>query len=196
MFDNILKFCEDNWYTLLTSIPSDWDRYGNGIPSVTTILSLIYDKWFEYVKYNYKEELAEACVRWKKIHKDSEDFFDGNWTEIHKQIMKFHSLYDIEIIQQEENITKDIQWTIDLVCHIWHFIDTNMNIDYKSSKKKSKKYFLQCWWYEYLNWLRWWVLYLWKKDFDFQICPSWYKELFIELKDYFLMLLKNDNVNL
>ena len=195
MHNNIKQWCLENWYTLLDSIPNDWDRYWDWIPSVTTILSLIYDKWFEYVKRNHVEALKKACIRWKKVHWDAEDFFDWNSPTIHKQIMKFHSLYNIEIKWQEINCRSDIQWTIDLVCFVWE-LNVDMNIDYKSSKKKSKKYFLQCGWYEYLNWLRWAVLYLWDKDFDLQVCPLWYKELFIELKDYFLTLLKNDNLSI
>lgn len=197
MFDKIKKFAEDNWYELLDYIPDNWDRYWDGIPSVTTILSLLKDKWLEYIKRNYPNQLKDACVRWTKIHWDAEDYFNWDSKEIHSQIMKFHILYDVQIINQETKIIKTVdwctfQWTIDLTCSMNWAIK---NIDYKSSKKKSKKYFIQCWWYKILNWYDWWVLYLWEKSFELELVPEWYDEIFLDLLRYFYYLLDNTNDN-
>jgi len=186
------QWCEDNGYSLLDTLPSNWDRYQDWLPSVTTILKLIQDPWFEYVKRNHAGALETARIRWTITHKESEDFFNWESDTVHKQIMKFHTLYDVTIIGQEVNFKKDIQWTIDLMAHIGSIIDTDMNIDYKP-KTKSKKYFIQWWWYEYLNWLKSGILYLDKNDYKFEVVTTWYLELFIELKDYFLTLLNNDN---
>lgn len=63
MFDNIKSWAIQNKYELLTEIPENWDRYSDGIPSVTTILSLLRDPGFEYVKRMYPTELKAACER-------------------------------------------------------------------------------------------------------------------------------------
>lgn len=186
MFDKIKKWSEENWFDLKDSIPSDWDRYWDWIPSVTTALKLIKDPWFEYVKRNYPKELEQACDKWKIVHTQAEDYFDGTSTLIHKQIMKFHILYDVQILDKEKRYEKDwMQWTVDLVCMINGQIK---NIDYKSSSNKSKKYLLQMWWYKYLNWYDWWILYLSPKWFNFVEVENEYLDLFIELKNYFTSL--------
>lgn len=46
------------------------------MPSVTTILSLLYDKGFEFVKRNHAEAVAQACIRGTDIHDKAETFFD------------------------------------------------------------------------------------------------------------------------
>lgn len=76
MFDNIKQWAKDNKYELLTQIPEGWDRYKDGTPSVTTILSLLRDPGFEYVKRNHAEALQTACERGTRIHGEAEDFFD------------------------------------------------------------------------------------------------------------------------
>lgn len=104
MYDNIKKWAHDNGYELMTELPRNWDRYGDGVPSVTTILSLLVEPGFEYVKKNYAKEVQAACDRGTKVHGDAEAFFDGNSSVIHNQIMKFHILHDVEILEKERNV--------------------------------------------------------------------------------------------
>jgi len=191
MFENIKQWAIDNKYELLDYIPGNWDRYWDGVPSVTTILSLLRDPWFEYVKKLYPDQLKVACDRGTRIHWEAEDFFDAWEPVIHSQIMKFHILHDVVIIGKENNYRRYwIQWTIDLECY-YNGVHWLINVDYKSSAKKSKKYFLQMWGYKYLNGVDWGILYLSPKKFELVICPDEYEELFIELKNYFFTLLRS-----
>lgn len=187
---NLQEFCTKNWYILLDTIPENWNRYSNWIPSVTTILSLLYDKGFEFVKKNYADAVKQAATRWTMIHSEAESFFD-NWWKINHQILKFHTLYHVDILGKEERIIKDVQGTIDLIGNIqlsWsEFIK---NVDYKSSKKRSEKYRLQMGGYKYLNGYDGVILYLDDKKFFLDVFDtSEYLPVFIELKDYFLTLL-------
>lgn len=186
---NLQEFCTKNWYTLLDYIPLNWNRYGDWIPSVTTILSLLYDKGFEFVKRNHAEAVAQACIRGTDIHDKAESFFDNGW-EINHQILKFHVLYNIHIVWKEVKVVKDIQGTIDLIALMLDD-DVPKNFDYKSSKNKSAKYRLQLAGYKYLNGLDGALLYLDKKKFILdQFDTDEYLPAFIELKDYFLTLLQ------
>lgn len=184
---NLKQFCDHYWYKLRDEIPSWWDRYRNWIPSVTTILSLIVDPGFEWIKKNNNEQLQNAIIRWKKTHADAESFFNGDIATLHKQILKFHIINSVEIISQEELYEKDISWTIDLVASLMlNWVRVEMNIDYKSSLYLNPKYKLQLAWYRYLNWLDWWLLYLGDKKyiFDYDIWEQEYL-IFLELKNLF-----------
>jgi len=187
---NLQEFCIKNWYTLLDYIPEGWNRYWDGIPSVTTVLSLLYDRGFEFVKRNYADAVKQAATRGTAIHSEAESFFD-NWGKINHQILKFHTLYNVDILSKEEKIIKDVQWTIDLTGILqisWH--EFLKNVDYKSSKKRSEKYRLQMGWYKYLNGNDGVILYLDDKKFFLDIFDtSEYLPVFVELKDYFLTLL-------
>ena len=185
------EFCQKNWYTLLDYIPSWWDRYWDWIPSVTTILSLLYDRWFEYVKRNHADAVKDAADRWTDIHSKADKFFD-EWWEINHQILKFHTLHRVVVHHKELKIIKDVQWTIDLVWDVesYDWVRT-MNVDYKSSKNKSEKYKVQLGGYQYLNWLPGGLLYLDKKKFIFdRVDTEVYMPIFVELKNYFLTLLR------
>jgi len=138
---NLKQFCDHYWYKLRDEIPSWWDRYRNWIPSVTTVLSLIVDPGFEWIKKNNNEQLQNAIIRWKKTHADAESFFNGDIATLHKQILKFHIINSVEIISQEELYEKDISWTIDLVASLMlNWVRVEMNIDYKSSLYLNPKY--------------------------------------------------------
>lgn len=191
MFDLIKQFASENKMNLLDSVPLDWDRYQDWIASVTAILKLLQEPWFEYVKRNYANEVAIACQRWTDIHQWAEDFFDGVSDSIHKQIMKFHVLYDFKIESQEQRIFKDVSWWIDVTWTSpllsWGAL---VNIDYKTNIKQNIKYKIQMWWYNYLNWNPWYILYMSDKKFDLvEVDMNIYLPLFIELKEYFFYLL-------
>lgn len=184
---NLKQFCDQHWYKLRDEIPSWWDRYRNWIPSVTAVLALIVDPWFEWIKKNSNEQLQVAITRWKKTHADAESFFNGDIATLHKQILKFHIINSVQIIGQEIRYEKDISWTIDLVASLMlNWVRVDMNIDYKSSLYLNPKYKLQLAGYKYLNWLDWWLLYLWDKKyiFDYDITDREYL-IFLELKDLF-----------
>lgn len=187
---NLKEFCEKNWYELATTIPENWDRYQDKTPSVTTILSLLIDRWFEYVKKNYKDALEQAVKKWTKMHNDAETFFN-TWWEINKHILKFHILYDVEIIWQEQNYKTDYQWTIDLIADVTYKEKRiRLNVDYKSSLNRSEKYRLQLAWYKCLNGNDWALLYIGKDKYIFDVFNTEeYVPAFLELKDYFFKLL-------
>lgn len=190
MFQLLKTFCKDNWFNLLDSIPGDWDRYQDWIPSVTALLKLIQEPGFEYVKRNYADEVAIACQRWTDIHQWAEDFFDWISPTIHKQIMKFHVLYDFKIESQEQRIFKDISggiditWTSPLLS--WGVL---VNIDYKTNIKQNIKYVLQMCGYYYLNWYPGYILYMSDKKFELvEADIEKYMPIFLELKQYFFYL--------
>lgn len=187
---NLKQWCEDNWYYLKTEIDFAYRRHWDWVPTVTELLKLIWDPWFEFVMNRYEDKVKEAANIWTQVHSDAEQFFNAkSWvTTMNKNFMMFHSLYDVEVLKQEETIYKDwIRWSIDLIWHIrmqWIY-----NIDYKNTAKHSLKYCLQLWWYEYLNWNPWVLVYgKWKLRVEF--VPDYYLDLFIELKDYFFTLLE------
>lgn len=191
MYENLKHWAKQNWYILKDKIDWDWDRYKDGVPSVTTILWLLQEPSFEYVKRTYPTEVQEACDRGTKIHWDAEAFFDGDSELIHKQIMKFHVLYNVKIIGTEVNVRTDLfQWNIDLVCRLSTIYESKIcNVDYKSSMNESKKYFLQLMGYKEGNGNDWAILYLNDKKFKLIFVPPEYMELWIELRDYFFTLL-------
>lgn len=180
---NLNKFCDDNWYKLMDEIPYNWNRYQDGIPSVTTILSLIIDPKFEWVKRNHTQAVINAANRGKETHADAESFYRWLGKTLHPQILKFHVLHWVEVISTEQRYQKDISWTIDL---IWVIDGITYNIDYKNTMHQSMKYKLQLWWYRYLNDNRWALLYLSDKKYilDTNITDM-HLDLFLELKDLF-----------
>ena len=191
MFDLLKQFASENKMNLLDRLPESWDRYGDWIGSVTALLKLFQEPWFEYVKRNYADEVAIACKRGTDIHQWAEDFFSWESDEIHKQILKFHVLYDFKIAAQEQRIFKDISWWIDvigsspLLCN-----GVLVNVDYKTNIKQNVKYKIQMWWYNYLNWNPGFILYMSDKKFDLvEVDMNIYLPLFLELKEYFFYLL-------
>lgn len=181
------EFCIKHNFRLATELPSNWDRYWNWIPSVTTILSLLIDDKFNYVLRKNSSTIKASVADWLKNHSDAELFFKPNsWiTECNLNVIKFHSYYSVKIIWTEVNYLKDISWTIDLVCEInWKLY----NVDYKHAKFKSVKYYLQLMWYKYLNWNDWMLVYI-KDRLEVIEVDNEYYDIFIQLKDYFLKLL-------
>ena len=75
---NLQEFIKKNWYYLKTEIDWDWDRYKNWTPSVTTLLWLIWDDWFDYVKRHHADKLQEAANNWTIVHDEAEHFFKKN----------------------------------------------------------------------------------------------------------------------
>lgn len=198
---NLQEFLIKNNFKLKDTIDWDWDRYGTGIPSVTTVLWLIIDPTFEYIKNTYPEQMQQAADKWTMVHNQAEVFFQrdpsllvpaGEWMpiELNDQIMKFHVLYDVEVIATEQMIMKDVSWKIDLIWHIWYY-RKDMNVDYKNSVNKSEKYKVQCGGYKYLNGLDWILVYAWKWKLKVVLVEDFYTDIFIELKDLFLKLLND-----
>lgn len=192
MFDLLKQFASENKLNLLDSIPRDWDRYWDGIWSVTALLKLLQEPGFEYVKRNYADEVALACKRWTDIHQWAEDFFSWMSEDIHKQILKFHVLYDFKIAAQEQRIFKDISWWIDVIGSSpllsWGVL---VNVDYKTNIKQNIKYKIQMWGYKYLNGNPGYILYMNDKKFELvEVEMDIYLPLFLELKEYFFYLLK------
>jgi len=194
---NLKDFCLQHNFTLKDKIDFEWDRYWDGIPSVTTILKLIEDPWFEYVKRAYPQEVEKACDNGKIVHKDAEDFFKRNWSsyEVSPQIMKFHVLYDITPIHFEERFIKDgIQGSIDIIWNVGR-LNKDMNIDYKNTQMHSVKYFVQLMWYKYLNGLDWLLVYAGKWKLKVIEVPNEYFQVFVELRELFFKLKDFDNNN-
>jgi hypothetical protein len=191
---NLQEFIEKNWYYLKTKIDWDWDaRYWDWIPSVTTLLWLIWDEWFDYVKNHHADKLDISAKNWTAVHNEAENFFKKNsWViNVNKNILKFHSIYVDEIISTEKKYFKWwIQWTVDLVAEInYHKYNWIYCNDYKFAKVKSEKYKLQLWLYEYLTWYPWLIIYA-KNKLEVVWVENFYMDIWLELKDYFFKLLK------
>lgn len=186
------KWCENNWYYLKDKIDFEWWRHWDWIVTVTELLKLIWDPWFDFVINKYKDKIIDSAKMWTKAHFDAEQFFNpkSGITKINNNFMIFHTLYNIEIIDKEKTLYKDnIRWTIDLIWKTNYYWTTQIfNIDYKNSMKHSNKYLMQLAWYKYLNWNNWILVYgKWKLKV---INYNWeLDELFIELKNYFFDLL-------
>jgi len=208
---NLKEFCEKNWYYLKTSIDWDWNaRYGDWIPSVTTILKLIWDKWFEFVLDRYKDEVEIAANKWTLVHNNAESYFKGDLRndidfndkdkahlKLNPFISKFHSLFVKEIKNQETRYVKHwVSGTIDLEAIInyrWKIED--LNSDYKNAKMKSEKYKVQLGWYKTLNGKNWLIVYVWNNKLELVYVDPIYEKIFIELREYFFKLLKEKNDN-
>ena len=188
---DLKEFCEKNWYYLKDRIPENWDRRKDWIPSVTTILSLIWDDSFEYVKRFHWTKLKEAATEWTRVHDEADNFFKNNsWTvEVNKNILKFHSLYVTKIINSEERYERNwVSWRIDLEAEIdYHKYSWDYNADYKNCKMKSEKYKVQLWGYQFLNWRPWLIVYV-KNKLEVVEVPPYYQSIFEELVDYFFKL--------
>lgn len=198
---NLHDFCRINWYILKTKIDWNWDRYNDWHPSVTTILKLIEDPWFNFVMERYKDQVEQSAARWTIVHDAAENFFNWNLVltdstediiKLNPNVSKFHSLFVKEILWMETRYEKDwVSGRIDLEALVnirWN--EYIANIDYKNAKVKSEKYKVQCGWYEWLNWKPWVLAYVnWKLELV-QV-ESFYKDIFVELKDYFFYLLNN-----
>lgn len=198
---NLKEFINKNWYILKDRIDFVWDRYWDNTPSVTTILKLIEDPWFNFVMERYKDQVEESAAKWTIVHDAAENFYRWNFIftdneedaiKLNPNVSKFHSLFVKEILWMETRYEKDwVSWRIDLEALVdirWY--EYIANIDYKNAKVKSEKYKVQCGWYEWLNWNPWVLAYVnWKLELV-QV-ESFYKDIFVELKDYFFYLLNN-----
>lgn len=184
---DLKEFAESNGYEIKDSIDWEWDRYGDWLVSVTTILNLLRDPWFEFVKRNNPEALDKACARWKEIHSWAESFFNWDVASIDKRILKWHVLYEVETLRQEMTYEKQwVRWTIDLE---WLVNWTLRNVDYKSSNNQSIKYHLQLAGYYWLNGNPWSLVYLSKDSFEYvEVDVEKYLPVFLELKELFFTL--------
>ena len=181
------EWLDNNWLKLKDKIDWEWDRYWDWQVSVTTILQIIEDPWFEYVKRNHAEAVEAACERWKAIHSWAEDFFSAKAMAVDKRILKFHVLHDVRVTWMEKTYFKEwVRWSVDLEAYVdW----LEKNVDYKSSAKKNPKYHLQITWYYWLNWKGWGILYLWKSYEYVEVDVVELLPVFLELKEYFFCLL-------
>ena len=197
------KWIEDNWYYLKDKIDFEIDRYKDWHISVTTILKIIWDKWFDYVLTNHKEAVDKAAELWTQEHYKAEKFFekDSEIKEMNPNFTKFLILKNIEVIDREKKETKEykwfkFRWSIDC---IWSCMIDNpftapsyydINIDYKNTNKHSPKYVLQLEWYRWFNWYDW-ILAYWKWKLKCVECKWELQDVWIELVDYFISLLEN-----
>lgn len=195
---NLIEFCKKHNYYLKDYIPKDWDRYWDWVPSVTTVLSLIWDDWFDYVKKFYADELQQAADKWTAVHEEAEHYFKKNsWVlKVNKNILKFHSLYVDNIISTEKRYQKWwVSWTVDLIAEIdYHKYEWIYNADYKNSNLKSYKYKIQLWGYKYLTGYPWLIIYA-KTKLEVVEVEDFYTDLFCELKDLFFKIKKRDDDN-
>jgi hypothetical protein len=199
---DLKQWCDNNWYYLKDKIDFTYWRYWDWYVSVTEILKLIWDPWFEYVmKYN-EDKVKEAAIKWTEVHKQAEDFFTPkSWViDVNQNFMKFHTLYDVTILKQEETYYRDsVRWTIDCVGKVMYENPYTIpsyyitNIDYKNSAKHSPKYLLQLAWYKWLNW-NVWILVYWKWKLKVIEYTSELDNIWIELVDLFFKL-KNNETN-
>lgn len=191
---NLETFCNVYWYTLKSEIDYNWDRYNNWIPSVTSILKLLDDESFNNFATNFSWLLNSSAKEWTRVHKEAEDFFTKwSWIKnINKNFIKFHTLFNVRIIDKEKTIIKDwlypYSWTIDLIWDIsYNNIKWVYNIDYKNSCYHSTKYELQLMWYKYLNWNNW-ILVYGKWELKTILANDELEEVWIQLLEYFYKL--------
>lgn len=192
---NLNKWCEANWYYLKDKIDFTYLRYWDWFVSVTEILKLIWDPWFEYVMKHNEDKVKEAASKWTEVHKQAEDFFTPkSWViDVNQNFMKFHTLYDVTILKQEETYYKyGVRWSIDCIGKVnYDWLTQILNIDYKNSQKHSPKYWLQLAWYKWLNWNNWVLVYgKWKLKvihYNWELDNIW-----IELVDLFFKLKNNE----
>lgn len=188
----LIEWCDQNWYALSNGLPDWWDRYNDWIPSVTAVLWLIIDKQFEIVKLMHAEAVAQACINWTKQHKDLEDLMNGNtkMSSVGARVYEYLIYKSYKVISTETRLVKKInwlllQWTIDLIIEDSSLV--RKNFDYKNSKIISKKYLLQMWWYNLLNWNKWIVFPLKGKNKVYHSNQE-HKDLFFMLLEYFYKL--------
>ena len=204
---NLKEWCETNRFYLKDKIDFEVDRYWDWNISITTILKLIWDPWFDFVMDNYWEQVKKAASKWTEVHKEAEDFFvKWSWVKtMNLNFTKFHTLYNVKVISNETTYMKlyndfIIRWSVDCT---WECMYDNpftspsyfiRNIDYKNSDKHSPKYLMQLAWYKWLNWNNW-VLVYWKGklkvvEYNWELDSIWE-----ELVDYFLTLYRmNENL--
>lgn len=125
-------------------------RYGDGKISVTEALWFIGDRWLDFIKNNYADQLQVACERWTRVHQELEDYWrDAKlWnSNRYKLFRKFLLVKGIDILEAEKTYYRgNIRWTIDaIVTIIW-------TLDYKSSLCISEKYKVQIAAYCWLSW--------------------------------------------
>lgn len=192
---DLKQWCNDNWYYLKDKIDFTYWRYWDWFVSVTEILKLIWDPWFEYVmKYN-EDKVKKAASKWTEVHKQAEDFFTPkSWViDVNQNFMKFHTLYNVTILKQEETYYRDgVRWSIDCIGKVnYDWLTQILNIDYKNSEKHSLKYLLQLAWYKWLNWNNWVLVYgKWKLKvihYNGELDSIW-----LELVDLFFKLKNNE----
>lgn len=186
---NLKQFCEIHWYTLKDRIDFKWWRHWDWIPTVTEILQLLYDPWFEYVKRAHPITLNKAAEEWTRIHKQAEDYFNWDSNDVKNLILQFHLFNDVKTLHQEKTFYKwwlhNFRWTVD---KIWEIESIIYNMDYKNSDHQSPKHKVQMWWYKDLDTYNWILVYVWTK-LEVVYVESFYQDIFIELKDYFFTLL-------
>jgi len=191
-WDNIKllkEFCERYGYELSDQLKY-W-RYWDDMITVTELLSLIIDPWFEFVKTNLPDKLKKACDRWTRVHKMFETWIVPDDNILHaynKQYKQWLLLHDISISDKEKTYYKDnIRWTIDAV------LEDGTIVDYKSSMFSNIKYNIQIWWYAYISGLsKWSILYINNKEYDYVDIEDieYYKNLFKWLIEYSEWILK------
>ena len=192
---DLKQWCDSNWFYLKDKIDFTYWRYWDWYVSVTEILKLIWDPWFEYVmKYN-EDKVKEAAIKWTEVHKQAEDFFTPkSWViDVNQNFMKFHTLYDVTVLKQEETYYKEgVRWSIDCIGKVnYDWLTQILNIDYKNSEKHSLKYLLQLAWYKWLNWNNWVLVYgKWKLKvvhYNGELDSIW-----LELVDLFFKIKNNE----
>jgi len=185
MYENLNKFCEDNWLQLSWSF--EYGRYWDSKVSITELLSILVDPGFEYIKQNHAVKLQEACDRWTRIHENLEKGTDKQ-DPFYRRFREWKIVHGIDITYKEKTFYREeIRGMIDAWTNIWP-------VDYKSSLRMNEKYKLQVTWYCRLTWdKQWWILYLSKDKYIFdEVDSEEYIEVFKELLTYSRSIIKID----
>ncbi len=191
-YPHLTTFCEKNRYSLFDSIPSNWDRYWDWIPSCTTVLSII-NSWMQFVK---KEHMDKAITKWLDTH----DKIERNilWENIrtHPQWRKFVLKEWFVPIATEERYLYEKAWLAftGRIDAAWYFtrneyMQAPVNIDAKTSAAISPLYYLQLTGYNVLNWYQWFILHLTDKDYKLiKVDHDKYMPIWRDLLYYFYSL--------
>lgn len=190
-YKKLREFCWVNKLKLWDEL--NYWRYWDWLISVTEMLSILVDPWFEFIKKNHSDKLKKACDKWTMIHEaiELDAKLDMRWAKnkeqqmVHDYMKTYKSwkiIHMIDIEHKEKTYVKDwIRWTIDAISDWWHIID------YKTSRRKNNKYMLQIAAYCWLSWLESWsILYMNEEWFDYIEVENieYYIDIFKELIDY------------
>lgn len=203
MYENLIKFCEDN--KLKINEAFNYNRYWDWNISVTESLSILEDDSFNYIKRNHAEALEQACVRWTEVHSnietdkfDHKEYYKNSLSMNHKETLdnfylsfkQWQIINGIKILKKEETYFRDwFRGTIDAITNIWI-------VDYKTSLLENEKYKLQIAFYCRLSWYnKWYILYLSKKKYKFvEVEVEKYMPIVLEIIELSKLLNKN-NIN-
>lgn len=181
MFEKLKAFAQENWLQLAWSF-EHW-RYNDWMISITELLSIFVDPWFEYIKIHHADKLKAACERWTRIHENIEKWTDKK-DPFYRRYREWKLINGVTILHKEKKYTRDnIRGTIDAVIESEEVV---WPLDYKSSLRRNEKYCLQvagyCW---LTGYKQWWILYLSEDKYIYEVIDiEKYLPIFEELVEY------------